>query len=72
MGGHQSADLQFSAMAGYVRSNIESESRFAKSHDIDSNGFIFGLHGAQQTNAVRIGFGFQRWFAQPRQLALHQ
>jgi len=57
-GWHQSADLQFSAMAGYVRSNIESESRFAKSHDIDSNGFIFGLHGAQQTNAVRIGFGF--------------
>ncbi|MGI9400565.1 MAG: autotransporter outer membrane beta-barrel domain-containing protein, partial [Rhizobiaceae bacterium] len=52
-----SANLQFNLMGGYIKGNIEADSRYAQSQDIDTDGWFAGIYGEQQFSGVNIDFG---------------
>ena len=53
----QSSGLTLGVMAGYLQSDMDAESRFAPSHDIESQGWFAGLYGEQAMEAFTIDFG---------------
>ncbi|MCB1101571.1 MAG: autotransporter domain-containing protein [Phyllobacteriaceae bacterium] len=53
----QSASLMLGVMAGYLTTDLGVESRWAPSHDIESEGWFAGLFGKQDAGAYRIDFG---------------
>jgi hypothetical protein len=53
----QSSGLTLGVMAGYLQSDMDANSRFAPSHDIESQGWFAGLYGEQAMETFTIDFG---------------
>jgi len=52
-----STDLTLGVMAGYVQSSLDTGSRWADSHAIDSHGWFVGANGRQMMGGLVIDFG---------------